>query len=140
MTKLEEATLLMESVNQCVASGIVKALFQINSPMNVTCNMRVGAVYKNKAVMGEEKILLLGAYLGKRGDLILRFAPTNGAMPDVRYIEFSLGDASRKLDGFRSFWGAEIMPIYEEQYRAASNKLTIIKSKEFENDPRYGSW
>lgn len=114
-------------------NSVLAQTFMLNGPMSLTV-CRANGDYRKLSHIGGEDFCADGAYLGKRGQIILRFAPVMAS--DYQYAEMSLKEAMSNFAEFTG-WFALI---------GASRRLSEIKEKEVqekerkENEKRFGHY
>lgn len=116
--------------------------FQVNAPCKLTAS--IDGRFTKQAFIGEEELIPFGAYVGKRGSLILKFAKP-GIDKTREWIEMSVREAEANLDGFKSHY-ADVCNGFTDAHTASIREVAAAMEAEAaeqvrrSSNPLFGSW
>lgn len=123
---------------QKLAAGM-KGSFLVSAPCRVTiCR---NGVFSSTALIGEEMLVIDHGYVGKSGQIILKFrehAP--GTHYEMRALE-----AVSLLDGFNVYLDILLAGLDEQDMKEAAESMKSLPSADevrtkYKEDPLFGSW
>ena len=126
-----------------------RKVFEIDAPVSLPVATSAG--YRTKSFIGGEAFIPIGAYVGKTGNAIYKFAPVL-ARPDFNYIEVAADrlnevfpkfrdweqDVERKMDEEFQFRARRDAEEIEDKAHEEAQLAAMIAAQE--KDDRYGSW
>lgn len=136
---------LAESLKSEFARGSIKMeTFKLTAPISASIKLKDGQ-YRKTSFIGGEEFRIISSYVGKRGDIIVAFAPKS--LVNYVQMELTLDEAMRVMpDRFNELVNAQIQKFLElsgeleeiaTKNKAQVNNDSRVKQME---DPRYGAW
>jgi hypothetical protein len=116
--------------------------FSLDAPVKLT-EYAAGRFHK-KSYIGEEELYPIGAYVGKKGNVILKFKEVD-ADAAHSHIEMAPGEATSHLAGFSVYYmdvlaTLEDLLVQETREVAAAKEETADTEARRSTDPLFGSW
>lgn len=114
--------------------------FTVDAPSKLT--EYVGGRFHKKSFIGEEPLRPFGAYVGKKGNVILKFREPGF---DSSHIEMSPGEAASHLAGFKDYYNeltTKLEDLLLEEHREiarAKEEAADTAARQAAN-PLFGSW
>lgn len=147
-------------IQQIRESSVVKDRdpFTVNQPFSVTKRFFPyggdrGEEYRKDHFVGDEKLLLVDAYFGKRNQLIFRFVPQKSIPPEdlnsaYECYEFKLKEAQDFLAGFTDWsetffndsFDKALAKIRRQTKRVEQEREKEVMVGRYERLNHYGSW
>jgi hypothetical protein len=115
--------------------------FPVNAPVKLTESVAAGGFHK-KSFIGEETMMPFGAYVGKRGGMILKFREEGFGSA---HIEMTVSEAQNHLEGFTTYYFA-LIDNMEDLLTAEHREMAQAKEEAADmearraSDPIFGSW
>lgn len=121
-------------------SPLGRAQFMVDAPVMLTI-CRDGK-FRKGSFIGEEMLAPIGAYVGKKGGLILKMRQ-EGATGE--HVELTLNEASSHLEGFSTYYAGmmgriEDIQVAEAREIGAAKEATADMEARHAANPLFGSW
>lgn len=116
-------------------------MFPVSAPMKLT--EWTGSGFHKKSFIGEEMMRPIGAYVGKKGGMILKFREED--MDSTVHIEMTVAEAQTNLEGFSTHYN-NVLDNLEDFLMAETREAAAAKEEAADmearraSDPIFGSW
>lgn len=132
---------LAEFLTKRWSNGLIRS-FEVNTPCKLT--VWRGSRYATESFIGEEPLTPLAAYVGKKGEVILRFGFEDQAR-ETNWVEMPVAHAKSYLDDFHEcmrLWSDECSDLQMKAIRevGAAKEETADTDARRQEDPLFGSW
>lgn len=117
-------------------------VFAINAPCKLT-EYAAGRFHK-KSYIGEEQLRPFEAYVGKKGDVIIKFREVDGDAAH-RHIEMTVNEAITHLDWFKDYY-VDLCNTLDDKRMAEHREIAAAKEEAADAaarhaaNPLFGSW